>query len=329
MIIAAIIWLVDDTQYPWLVQKILSDFGFLFILGVTTFFLCNYALQKSIDKNKMAFFMFQFILTSIFQSVILWLFDEGLFHLEAKGIFPDSGAEKESLSSAVLATLPLTILVNLGFCGLKSYCEHVKLHEQYLELQKAHLETRLQALQSQINPHFMFNVLNHIYMLIRKDTDLASSLLIKYSEILRYQLYSIKREYISLEQEIQFLGNYIDVEKSRWKNMLDVNCRWRVENTKKELPPLLLITFVENAFKHVSRSKAQKGYINIDFEQKDGIICLKIENSRSTANNRKDEDSGLGLENIKKRLDILYGDNYSLSINKTGTAYHTELVIKK
>lgn len=328
MLIAAIIWMVDDTQYTWIEQRILSDFGFLTTLAVTTFFLCNYILKKSMDKNRMALFIFLFILVSVFQSVTIWLFDEGLFFLEADGIFPSSGREKGSLARGILDALPITILVNLGFCGLKSYYERAKLYEQHLLLQKANVENQLQALQAQINPHFMFNVLNHIHMLMQNDTDLASFLLIKYSEILRYQLYSIKKEYVSLEQEIQFLNDYIDVEKYRWKNTLAVSCLWKVTNRKRELPPLLLISFVENAFKHVSRGNAHTGYINIHFEEEDSI-CLEVENSRSAANNEKKEGSGLGLNNIKKRLDILYGDNYSLSINKTETVYHTKLVIKK
>lgn len=105
-----------------------------------------------------------------------------------------------------MLTLPAIVVINLGFCGIRFYFEHSKLQEE-------HLKTQLQVLQNQINPHFMFN---HIYILMQKDVELSSHLLVKYSEILRYQLYNGKREFSTLGEEIQFLKDVIDVEKMRW-----------------------------------------------------------------------------------------------------------------
>lgn len=118
----------------------------------------------------------------------------------------------------------------------------------------------MEILKIQINPHFMFNVLNHIHVLMQKDVELASSLLLQYSDILRYQLYRAKEEQVGLWQEVEFLKNYIEVEKLRWRGKLEVTTRWEITDAACPLAPLLMITFIENAFKHVSRSDTEKGF---------------------------------------------------------------------
>lgn len=118
--------------------------------------------------------------------------------------------------------------------------------------------------------------------------------------------------------------------KIRWKNSLDVNCTWDIEDDQVKLSPLLLITFVENAFKHVSRSKTEKGFVQIDLKQKDRELILLVKNAKYTnipAIKEKDA-SGIGLENIKKRLEILYPEKFNLDINETDTIYTISLSIK-
>ncbi|MBN9300573.1 sensor histidine kinase, partial [Dysgonomonas mossii] len=211
--------------------------------------------------------------------------------------------------------------------GLKFYFEQAKLYEQHLILQKEHLETQLQSLQAQINPHFMFNVLNHIHILIQKDSDLASSLLIKYSDILRYQLYGSDKESVNIEDEIRFMKGYIEVERYRWENTLDFNANWQLENPKMQVPSLLLIPFIENAFKHVSRSKSHKGYISINLNQNNKELTFEVENSKSSIKRTTASNSGIGLDNVKKRLNILYPNKHSLIISETENIYHSKLII--
>jgi two-component system LytT family sensor kinase len=215
----------------------------------------------------------------------------------------------------------VALFVNFGFCGLRFHEENMKLHE-------ALFESQLRILHQQITPHFMFNVLNHINILMLEDVNLASSLLIKYSKILRYQLNSERNRNVSIEQEVQFLKDFIDIERVRWGNELTISCSWKVEDNTREFPPLLLITFIENAFKHVSRGISEKAYVNISFEQISNSLTLNIENSKSDTPQEKDSVSGLGLENVKKRLEILYGGDYRLVIRESDTTYCTKLIIK-
>ncbi len=290
-----------------------------------TTYLSKRLLRKGMENKNMVRFIVQFFffafLYSAFIPVIMALFNQ----LEVMGLFPLSEFMERWNNSEheYLNTLLTSLLINLSFCGLSFF-------EQNIRLQKEVAESSLQILQAQINPHFMFNVLNHVNVLIRKEPELASSVLVQYTQILRYQLYNGKKESVSINQEVEFLKDFIEVEKIRWKNSLDVKYSWDIENNAIEIAPLMLITFVENAFKHVSRSKTEKGYIHIDLKQKGGELVLFVENSKYAhiPTNEKKEASGIGLENIKKRLDILYPGKYNLRISETDTIYSTSLSIK-
>lgn len=288
-----------------------------------TTYLSKNLLQKAMRQKNMLLFVGQFFLVSVLSAVLIPLVLYGFLYLEESGFFPPSELllGRSPFSIMYINGLLVALFVNFGFCGLRFHEENMKLHEVLLESQ-------LQILHQQINPHFMFNVLNHINILMLEDVNLASSLLIKYAKILRYQLNSEKNRKVSLEQEVQFLKDFIDIEKVRWGAELVISCSWKVEDNSREFPPLLLITFVENAFKHVSRGISEKAYVNISFEQVGNSICLDIENSKAGSQRVKDAVSGLGLENVKKRLDILYAGDYDLSIKDTDTTYSSKLVIK-
>jgi len=295
------------------------------MLGLYPFttYLSKTVLQKAMRRKKMLLFGGQFFLVSSVSAVFIPAILDGFFYLERIGFFPTSQLllSRSSFGIMYINALLVALFVNFGFCGLRFHEESMKLHETLVESQ-------LQLLQQQISPHFMFNVLNHINVLMQEDVPLASSLLIKYAKILRYQLNSEKNRKVNIEQEVQFLKDFIAIENLRWGEELTINCSWKVEDNQKEFPPLLLITFIENAFKHVSRCISEKAYVNISFEQAGSSICLEIENSKSNTHQKKDSVSGIGLENVIKRLDILYADNYRLTIQDSETTYYTKLIIK-
>jgi len=273
-------------------------------------------------EKKMILFLIQFFLFSSFAGFIFAIWIAFFRRLEDNGIFPHSEYfnwhEIPGYSAFVL--LSSGIVISLSICGLRFLIEYFKLRE-------VHLKAQLQILQQQINPHFMFNVLNHIHILMQKNTDLASDLLVRYSEIMRYQLYNGKKEFVILDQEIQFLKDFIEVEKIRWGNDLKVDCRWEIENGGIMIQPLLLITFVENAFKHVSRSISEKGYLNIFVRQERNSLHMEVENSKYRQHAKKKDASGLGLSNIKERLEILYPAKHELIINESESVYKIYLNI--
>ena len=290
-----------------------------------TTYLSKRLLKKAMESKNIFRFVIQFFAVLLIYSVLILLIFALFRHLENIGVFSPSEFTKMWNGSGYefLNTFFVSLIVNLCFCGLRFF-------EQNIRLQKELTESSHQILKAQINPHFMFNVLNHVNVLIRKEPDLASSLLVQYTNILRYQLYNGEKEVVSIKQETEFLKDFIEIEKVRWKNNLEVKCSWDIEDDNTTLSPLLLITFVENAFKHVSRSKTEKGYVRIDLKQRNGELTLFIENSKyaDIPTIEKKEASGIGLENIKKRLEILYPNRYDLRINATDTTYSTSLSIK-
>lgn len=304
----------------------LIAFCCILIIYPFTTYLSGGLLQKAVKNRQFFVFGLQFVAISLLVSLPLMgvfvLFD----YLEEIGVFPRSimfEGEDTALGDYI-GPFASGILINFGFCGMRFF-------EENLKMQKTMIESQLQILQAQINPHFMFNVLNHVNVLIKKEPALASALLIQYTEILRYQLYTTKKDYVCIGQEVEFLKNFIEIEKVRWKNNLDVECSWKVEDDDYHIPPLLLITFIENAFKHVSRSKKKKGYVKIELKQDKEGVTLYVENSKFADSYQKNnkEDSGLGLSNIRKRLDILLPDKNNIVINDSETMYSTILLIKR
>lgn len=304
--------LVEATLYP--VLAMLSVFPFIKYLSETL-------LQRAMTQKTTVVFVLQFLGISIITGIIFTLYQYFFAFLEREGVFPLSIYFNMDVPAFyMLIFLSSGILINLCICGLRFFQENTKLKRTLIEYQ-------LRTLQHQVTPHFMFNVLNHIHILMQTDVRLASDLLIKYSEILRYQLYNGDKQNVTLEQDLQFLKDFIAVEEVRWEGKLTVTCSWRLENPQKEIPSLLFITFIENAFKHVSKSDFEKGYINIDFEQKENTVSLNVENSKSTLSIKKKNAGGLGLKNIKQRLEILYFGKYNLSVEETDTTYQTKLII--
>ena len=288
-----------------------------------TTYLSTKLLRKAMLKRTMLNFALQFLAFSILATLLLVVVLLFFSYLEKWGVFPPSVAfsEENAMFADFAGSMVASLLFNFGFCGLRFYEENLKLQRELVDYQ-------LQILKSQINPHFMFNVLNHIHVLMQKDVDIASELLLNYSEILRYQLYSGRKETVTLSDEVNFLMNYIEVEKVRWKGKIDVVCSWKVTDGKVCISPLLFTSFVENAFKHVSRTGTEKGYVHIDLLQADDSLTFVVENSKAVLKKESKEDSGIGLKNIRQRLDILYPEKYELIISDEESIYKCKLIIR-
>ncbi len=277
----------------------------------------------------MPWFVVQFFLFCGLYAFLIPLSLLVFYRLEHVGVFPDSGYFDPridaigALAGEYVAGLLMMAMINFGFCGLRFFELNLRMRE---ELSRS----RLQMLKAQINPHFMFNVLNHVHVLIRKEPELADTLLLQYTEILRYQLYNGDKEAISIGQETRFLANFLEVEAVRWRGKLNIGFRPRIENPDMEIPPLLFITFVENAFKHVARSKTQKGYVDMELTQKGETVVFEVTNSKGStapATLSKKTDSGIGLENIKRRLEILFPGKFALETESNDVFYRTKLTI--
>ena len=209
--------------------------------------------------------------------------------------------------------------------GIKLLYRSLRDEQQMEELKRQNLQAEMDYLRYQINPHFFMNTLNNIHALIDIDTEYAKSAVIELSKMMRYVLYESGSETISLKKDIQFIENYIELMRIRYDSSIDICLDYPATIPNKvAIPPLLLIVFVENAFKHgVSYNHAS--FIHIRIGYRDDAVRPFISNSRHEKS--RPGTTGIGLENVKKRLALIYQDNYTLSIDDSDPAVYTVKLI--
>jgi len=191
-------------------------------------------------------------------------------------------------------------------------------------LNKKNYEMELALVKSQINPHFLFNTINNIDMLITKDATRASEYLNKLSDIMRFMLYETKAERIPLNKELTYIEKFIELQKIRTTNQHYINYAITGDATNLMIPPMLFIPFIENAFKHAENKKAENA-ININLDMEKDKIIFKCENTYNKNPHIKQEFSGLGSELIKKRLTLLYPGKHTLTITNNNELYKVAL----
>lgn len=204
---------------------------------------------------------------------------------------------------------------------------YIKREQESQMIERKRIESELSFLKAQLNPHFLFNALNSIYFLIDGNKNQSKEVLIKFSDLLRYQLYDCSMETTNLNAEINFLKDYIDLEKIR--NNEDVSVEFRQSGSFESyaISPLLLIPFVENAFKFVSRRPGEPNFIRISItENPDHRIEFTVENSFSSRDEKP--PGGLGIANVKRRLQLLYPGKSELDIRENENIHKVKLLIE-
>jgi two-component system LytT family sensor kinase len=193
-----------------------------------------------------------------------------------------------------------------------------------IELQKEKTEAELKYLKGQINPHFLFNTLNNIYSLALKGSDQTSEAILRLSKMMRFVLYEAGSSYIMLKDELALIQDYIKLEKLRYTNRLEIKYSEEVDDPTQQIAPLLLIHFVENAFKHgVSETRAES-FVNIDIRLARKSLTLAVSNSKGIM--EQDNRKSIGMGNITQQLSILY-PNHKLQIKEDDAEYSVNLSI--
>ena len=193
-------------------------------------------------------------------------------------------------------------------------------------LEKDKLEAELNFLKAQINPHFLFNTLNSIYVLIKRDQDKAGDTVLKLAALLRYQIYDCKENFTLLDKELAFISDYISLEKMRSTKNLEISFDAPPGTQDTYIAPFILMPFIENAFKHVSRRQNSRNFIIIKtVPVLDKEIEFSVTNSYDDEPLTKKQKGGIGLENVNRRLDALYPGQYSLQIEKSSHVYSVNL----
>jgi two-component system LytT family sensor kinase len=189
--------------------------------------------------------------------------------------------------------------------------------QQNQELEKEKLIAELDYLKGQVQPHFLFNTLNNLYSLTLHKSEAAPQIILKLSALMSYMLYDSRENKIELCKELEHIKNYIDLEKLRFGDRLAVSFNIYGEMKDKKIAPLLLIPFVENAFKHGASTLTKDCWVTIDIKAKEDFLIVKVENNKSkivAAKVENDYRNGIGLTNVQRRLALLYGGRHNLHI---------------
>lgn len=294
-----------------------------------TFLLCYWLLPYFIRHRKMLLFALLAVVICLLTSLITVYLSLPMLCNSVRKVM----AEPQNCGlQTMFPGLFIGMLFTSGtICGIRFYQEYAKTLIDHEQLRTTHLEAELTLLRDQLNPHFMFNMMNSIHVLIERDARQAADMVLEFSDILRYQLYDASKPAIPLHQEVSYLQNYVNVENKRRCNELKVTCNWEPQLPLCFIAPLILTPFVENAFKHVSLFTDQPNFICIDLVVEESTLFFIVKNSKEHSADgpvAASPHKGIGLANVQKRLALLYPEQHFLSIKETTDQFVVYLEIK-
>lgn len=357
-IISRYFFIGTSTRDNLLISNILSVIFFVQTLSIYYFFSIN-VFPKYLYTKKIPQFLGCFLLCFL---IIYW---SNYFSIQKLLPFSDGfepGKYKDVWIQKIYSLLlrdvgwfgcftnPKVASWNLGYSfvlpvvylSIKYFRDTISIQKKILTLEKDNfalerdnLALELDFLKSQINPHFLFNTLNSIYTRTVDIDEQASDLVLKLSDLMRYSLYGVNEEKVPLSEELEYIQNYLDLEKYRHSEEL-VNISFAMDGTTAgyKIAPLLLISFVENAFKHGVNLSRKSSYVYVSAVIEDGILYFTVQNSlpdqlkNTSGNSSSKKSGGIGLVNTHKRLNLLYPDLYKLTSHKTEDEYEVMISIK-
>lgn len=285
--------------------------------------------------NRIQYFIIAIVLV-IVVCALLWIINESLIFrdpppdIEQTGV-GDVNQQMRRPPNRIFKLFDYfyTSVLVLGFSlGLRLLKKESKDEKERKELEKEKLNSELAFLKNQISPHFFFNTLNNIYSLINIDTENAGESVLKLSKLMRYLLYESEKGQTKLSEEINFLNNYIDLMRLRLTNKVDVSVSFPEKYKDITIPPLLFVAFIENAFKH-GVSARESSFITMTMELTEEYLHFSVRNSISSRNMSVDgQYSGIGLENVKKRLNLLFPSTHRLEIETTEDEFLVNMLLE-
>ena len=223
-----------------------------------------------------------------------------------------------------IMAIVVLILMFAANLGIKNYIRSRDDRKRLVELEKQNLEQQLEYLRYQINPHFFMNTLNNIHALVDFDPAKAQETIVELSNMMRFVLYEGNKQSVPLSRELDFIRHYVTLMKLRYTDKVKIALDLPDETPDRQIPPLILVTFIENAFKH-GVSYKQESFIEVKVTVENETMHFSCHNSK--ADHPNEEKGGVGLANVRKRLDLIYGERYRLSIKDKSDAYHVELAL--
>lgn len=317
-------------------RHLLESYGLIVLVQIITAYTCMYVLMpKFLNQRKTGLFVFWMLVLLIaayafYQGVKMLYFDVAYFdsYDESQRRYAAESFGKRFthfsvfLSKSILYLTPTALLLMARF-----YTNQ----EKFLKLNEQKKIAELTALRNQLNPHFLFNTLNNLYALALEKSDKTPEVIERISGILDYILYRCKENYVPVQKEIELVENYLSLEKIRYGNRVAVDFDHKVSPEVK-IAPLILLTFVENAFKHGVTQELKKAEIKISLTADNTDVLFSIYNSkpkRTTIGQHQENEEPLGINNVKLQLELLYLNSHELTISNKEDSYEVVLRLKR
>lgn len=241
---------------------------------------------------------------------------------------PPPGIHRNNLPGPMFVNLLLISVSYVFAVFLETFSFAQKKEEDLILSRSETLANELKFLKSQINPHFLFNSLNNIYALSIIDATKAQESILYLSEMLRYVLYDCEKPVVAIEKEVAYIEDYIQLFVLKSSKKYAITTSFTIDDPKLQIAPMLLIPFVENAFKHSNIQNVEEGFISINLHSNKDSLVFVIENSFKKGTANKDEVGGIGIRNVKKRLSLLYPDSSEIAIVDNNDIFKVELKMK-
>ena len=309
-----------------------SSLAFLPAQLLASYFLVYYQVPKLLFQKKYLRFGVSFII-----SVYIFLVISKLSNMYLAEHFMPNHFKEKTLVEIVadpfhlaVVYFPSVYVFVFFMLMIKAFKDRFEERHQLEVLQKEKANTELKFLKAQTNPHFLFNTLNNLYALTLDQSEKAPEVVLKLSDMLDYMLYQCKDDEVPLKKEITFIQDYIDLESLRYGKKLTLNFTHHLHSPDVMIAPLILISFIENAFKHGASNNINNSIIEIELTTNKKKLSFKVYNTVPTnsATIKKNESHyGIGLSNAKRQLELNYKNNYDLKSSKTDTDFKVALNI--
>ncbi len=278
-------------------------------------------ISRAIQNRRFSTWILRFLLIGIIASAVLTVEDYTMDSFFAQ----DWNRYKDAILPRFFGMLMATILISGIAYAFELYRHHIKTLKATQELKDRLNELELKSIRQQLSPHFTFNVLNNLQFLIQRDRDEALTLLAQYSKVLRYYVYESQHKAILLNDEISFLKTYLELEKDRLGHEVKIELDIAIAPNELKIAPFILSTFVENCFKHLS---IKDKWISVLIHFKNNKLHLVVHNTYDLQKDSATSCQGIGLDQVKKRLELTYPGKYGLGVETNENVFKVDLEIK-
>ena len=328
-------YFLDNGHFPNLGKTMAQGFVMLTPQAILVYPLLNFILPRYTFYGKYitsALLFIALLLTTISINAILLIslpWYEAMWGIGLKGgLLSGVPTFSGKFFTACLIGLQGTLSATALAACFKMFKHHYVKDINNQQLLNENIESQLQLLKAQVHPHFLFNTLNNIFSQTQTESPRGSKMIMGLSDMLRYILYEGQRSVVPLKQELIMIVEYIELEKMRYGNRLDVHVQTPVETGDLSIAPLLLLPFVENCFKHGASNVLENPWINLTMELRDTTFVMKLMNGKAPTNDTPQGEHGIGIRNVQQRLELLYENKYELQVREEENVFVVDLRVE-